>query len=192
MFIFDWVYGILAALGLYHKNAKILFLGLDNAGKTTLLHMLKEGRVAVHNPTIHPNQDELIIGKIRFKTFDLRGHETARRLWRDYFASGVDGVVFIVDAVDRERFPESKKELDALLTAEELANVPFLILGNKIDLGRAASEEDLRHQLGLFETYGKESRNDRPNVRPIELYMCSVVRKMGYGDGFKWLAQFLS
>jgi GTP-binding protein SAR1 len=69
------------------------------------------------------------------------------------------------------------------LTSEELANVPFLILGNKIDLGRAASEEDLRYQLGLFETYGKETKERDPNVRPIELYMCSVVRKMGYGDG---------
>jgi len=79
------------------------------------------------------------------------------------------------------------------LTSEELANVPFLILGNKIDLGRAVSEDDLRHQLGLFETYGKEPKaNAAPNVRPIELYMCSVVRKMGYGDGFKWLAQFLA
>lgn len=192
MFLYDWWYNVLAALGLYHKSAKILFLGLDNAGKTTLLHMLKEGRVAIHNPTIHPNQDELIIGKIRFKTFDLGGHEPARKLWRDYFASGVDGVVFLVDAVDRERFPEAKKELDALLSTESLANVPFLILGNKIDLGRAASEEDLRYQLGLFETYGKETKGERdPNIRPIELYMCSVVRKMGYGDGFKWLAQFL-
>mmetsp|Transcript_19777 Transcript_19777/g.19885 ORF Transcript_19777/g.19885 Transcript_19777/m.19885 type:complete len:193 (-) Transcript_19777:74-652(-) len=192
MFFYDWFYNVLAALGLYHKSAKILFLGLDNAGKTTLLHMLKEGRVAIHNPTIHPNQDELIIGKIRFKTFDLGGHEPARKLWRDYFASGVDGVVFLVDAVDRERFPEAKKELDALLSTESLTNVPFLILGNKIDLGRAASEEDLRYQLGLFETYGKETKGEKdPNVRPIELYMCSVVRKMGYGDGFKWLAQFL-
>jgi GTP-binding protein SAR1 len=81
---------------------------------------------------------------------------SARKLWRDYFASGVDGVVFIVDATDRERFPEAKRELDALLTSEELATVPFLILGNKIDLGRAASEEELRYQLGLFDTYGKE------------------------------------
>lgn len=192
MFVFDWFYNVLAALGLYHKNAKILFLGLDNAGKTTLLHMLKEGKVAIPRPTIHPNQDELIIGKIRFKTFDLGGHETARRLWREYFASGVDAVVFIVDAVDRERFPEAKKELDALLQSEDLGNVPFLILGNKIDLGRAASEEDLRYQLGLYDTYGKEPKGDKePSVRPIELYMCSVVRKMGYGDGFKWLAQFL-
>lgn len=39
---------------------------------------------------------------------------TARKLWRDYFASGVDGVVFIVDAVDRERFPEAKRELDVI------------------------------------------------------------------------------
>lgn len=80
----------------------------------------------------------------------------------------------------------------ALLLSDELANVPFLVLGNKIDLGSAPSEEDLRYQLGLYETYGKEAKNDKsPTIRPIELYMCSVVRKMGYGDGFKWLSQFL-
>ncbi len=175
-----------------HKEAKLLFLGLDNAGKTTLLHMLKEGRVSAHNPTMHPNTDELIIGKIKFKTFDLGGHETARRLWKDYFATGVDGVVFIVDAQDRTRLPESKRELDSLLSSEELHNVPFLVLGNKIDMPMSASLNELKQELGLEMSGGMGNPGERlPDVRPIELYMCSVIKKMGYGDGFKWLAQFL-
>ena len=143
-------------------------------------------------PTLHPNTDELIIGKIRFKTFDLGGHETARRLWQDYFTT-VDGVVYLVDALDRGRFPEAKKELDSLLTSDELANVPFLVLGNKIDMPSAASEEELKYALGLVDTYGKEAKADQnPNIRPIELFMCSVIRRMGYAEGFKWVAQFLA
>ena len=153
--------------------------------------MLKENRVQVHVPTLHPNTDELIIGNIKFKTFDLGGHETARRLWQDYFTT-VDGVVYLVDAIDRGRFPEAKKELDALLTSEELQEVPFLVLGNKIDMPTAASEEELKYALGLVDTYGKDKGPDGSATRPIELYMCSVIRRMGYADGFKWLSQFLS
>ncbi|CAH2046833.1 unnamed protein product, partial [Thlaspi arvense] len=149
MFLFDWFYGILASLGLWQKEAKILFLGLDNAGKTTLLHMLK---------------DE------------------------------VDAVVYLVDAYDKERFAESKRELDALLSDEALATVPFLILGNKIDIPYAASEDELRYHLGLtnFTTgKGKVTLADSA-VRPLEVFMCSIVRKMGYGEGFKWLSQYIN
>jgi GTP-binding protein SAR1 len=105
----------------------------------------------------------------------------------------VDAVVYLVDAYDRERFSESKRELDALLSDESLANVPFLILGNKIDIPSAASEDELRYNMGLTNfTTGKGKVNfSDSNVRPIEVFMCSIVRKMGYGEGFKWLSQYI-
>lgn len=105
----------------------------------------------------------------------------------------VDAVVYLVDAYDKERFAESKKELDALLSDESLATVPFLILGNKIDIPYAASEDELRYFLGLTGvTTGKGIVNlEDSAVRPLEVFMCSIVRKMGYGDGFKWVSQYI-
>ena len=83
------------------------------------------------------------MGNIRFRTYDLGGHELARRIWSQYLAT-VDGVIFMVDASDSSRFELSKLELDKLLASEELKNVPFVVLGNKIDKRDAASEEDIR------------------------------------------------
>lgn len=104
---FSWFWDWLSYLGLSNKTGKILFLGLDNAGKTTLLGKLATDQVHVHRPTFHPNVEQLTLGGIKLKTIDMGGHFEARRLWKDYFTK-VDGVVFIVDAANPERFPEAR------------------------------------------------------------------------------------
>lgn len=102
--------------------------------------------------------------------------------------------MYLVDANQRDRFPESKKELDSLLSDDALSHVPFLVLGNKIDQPTAASEDELRMSLGLTNYTtgkGKVSLKDT-NIRAIEVFMCSVVRRMGYGEGLRWVSQYIA
>lgn len=113
-------------------------------------------------------------------------------MWKDYFPA-VDAIVFLVDACDRSRFIESKAELDSLLTDEQLSNCPVLILGNKIDRPGAASEDELRNLFALYgQTTGKgKIPRSELTGRPLELFMCSVLKRQGYGEGFRWLAQYI-
>ncbi|KAK4149794.1 ADP-ribosylation factor family-domain-containing protein [Chaetomidium leptoderma] len=174
----DWFYYPLAFFGLLRlQRAKVLFLGLDNAGKSTLLQMVSRGRRGIVAPTLHPTLEEWTIGRVVFATLDLAGHQEARRLWRDYLHD-TTAVVFIVDAKDPGRFDEAAAALHELSAMEQLARVPFAVLGNKIDHPDAVSEDFLRDRLGLWQI----------TIRPIELFMCSIAAKTGYGEGLRWLA----
>ena len=171
---------VLGYLGLYNKKANIVFLGLDNAGKSALLHVLKTDRVTQTRPTIHPHSEELKMGNLVLNTYDLGGHETARKIWKDYFPA-VNAILFLVDSVDVKRFPEAYKELNDILETPELVNIPIAILGNKIDMAGAVSIEELKAALHYDELMAKENR-------PMEVFMTSVTKKIGYSNALEWIS----
>jgi len=114
-----------------------------------------------------------------------------RKTWKNYFPQ-VDGIIYMVDSADPERFNESKKEFEAILNTPELAKVPIVILGNKIDISKAVSEDELRLSLGLAtKTNFGVNKLQELDGRPVGVFMCSVAQKIGYAEGFKWLGTFL-
>ena len=177
------VNSVLGYLGLYNKKANIVFLGLDNAGKSALLHVLKTDRVTQTRPTIHPHSEELKMGNLVLNTFDLGGHETARKIWKDYFPA-VHAILFLIDSVDVKRFEEARKELENILETPELVNIPIAILGNKIDMAGAVSEEELKEAIHYDELLARETR-------PMELFMASVTKKIGFTKALEWVSSKL-
>jgi len=93
-----------------------------------------------------------------------------------------------VDAADRTRFAEAREELHVLLNEPALQDVPLAILGNKIDIPVAASEEEFRRALGLAQhmTCGGAEKGA---ARPVEVFMCSITRRMGFAESFLWLSK---
>lgn len=174
---------------LFRKPASILFLGIDNAGKTTLVSKLKNNTNHVFLPTKHATKDVVEIGNLKALVVDIGGHKAVRFAWKDYFYN-VDGVVFIVDTEDQGRFEEVR---ESWASVTELAkDAPILVLMNKIDLlGHDTKSIKMDQQL-IGQLENSTGIAGKPNVEVVYL---SIVRESVYDkdsalcNGFTWLSK---
>ena len=131
------------------RHAKILMLGLDAAGKTTVLYKLKLNETVSTIPTIGFNVETVTpVKNVSFTVWDVGGQDKIRPLWRHYFI-GCEGLIYVVDSSDKSRFAEAQNELEWILDSDEMSGVPLVILANKQDLPQAVSPADLSGKLGL-------------------------------------------
>ena len=112
------------------KEMRILMVGLDAAGKTTILYKLKLGEIVTTIPTIGFNVETVEYKNISFTVWDVGGQDKIRPLWRHYFQN-TQGLIFVVDSNDRERVGEARDELHRMLQEDELRDAVLLIFANK-------------------------------------------------------------
>lgn len=156
-------------------------VGLDAAGKTTILYRLQLGEVQVTIPTIGFNVETLTHKKIELTCWDVGGRDKIRGLYRHYYQY-TEGIIFVVDSHDRERCDIAKDQLHSMLTEEQLQDVPVLIFCNKQDLPTAKSVSEITENLGL-----NSVRN-----RPWYIQACCAKDGEGLFEGLDWLVTALA
>ena len=129
----NWFSSILGRLWSTEREYRILILGLDGAGKTTILYKLHCGDVVRTVPTIGFNMETVKYKNVQFNVFDLGGQTNIRPYWRCYYQY-TDAVIYVVDSADMDRISISKQELVAMLQEEELKKASLLVFANKQDL----------------------------------------------------------
>lgn len=171
----------------YKEEKKVIILGLDNAGKTTMMEQfktifkMKAMDLDKITPTIGFNVAKIDIDKITALIWDLGGQTTLRSIWKNYFPE-VEGVLFVVDSCDRDRFAEANQVLDNVLDHPDLrATVPLLILANKQDHPMAASVEE------VSKVFRSTSENRQRTPRPSQLLPCSALKGTNLAHGIRWL-----
>jgi len=163
------------------EEMRILMLGLDAAGKTTVLYKLKLGEVVTTIPTIGFNVESVEYKNISFTVWDVGGQDKIRRLWR-YYYQGTQGLVFVVDSNDRDRVEDARDELMKLLGEDEMRDAALLVLANKQDLPNAMPAAELTEKLGLH------------CMRARRWYIQSTCATSGDGlyEGLDWMSRMLS
>lgn len=158
------------------KEIRILILGLDNAGKTTLLRRFCGDSIDKIEPTLGFSIKTLPHdGGYTLNFWDVGGQKSIRAYWRNYFES-TDGIIFVVDSVDRARLEQCREALLDLVQQERLAGAALLIFANKQDVAGALNVQEIAVslQLGTHESFRK---------RHWFIHACSAVSGSGLEAG---------
>ncbi|EPY81481.1 ADP-ribosylation factor 1-like [Camelus ferus] len=130
------------------KEMRILMVGLDAVGKTTILYKLKLGEIVTNIPTIGFNVETVEYKNISFTVWDMGSQDKIQPLWRHYFQN-TQGLIFVVDSNDREHVNEAREELMRMLAEDELRDAVLLVSANKQDLPNAMNAAEIMDKLGL-------------------------------------------
>merc|ERR1712233_116092 len=162
------------------KEMRILMVGLDAAGKTTILYKLKLGEVVTTIPTIGFNVETVEYKNISFTVWDVGGQDKIRPLWRHYY-QGTQGLIFVVDSNDRDRAEDAREELNKMLNEDEMRDAVLLVFANKQDLPNAMPAAEVTEKLGLA------------NMRNRQWFIQSACATTGDGlyEGLDWLSRTL-
>lgn len=175
--------GLLNSKNPQSKQAHILLLGLDSAGKSTLLYRLKFAETLATIPTIGFNVEMVQLqSSLTLTVWDVGGQEKMRTVW-DCYCENAHGLVYVVDCSEgKKRLEDSRKEFKHILRNEHIKNTPVVILANKQDLPGALSAEDITRMFKV-----KKLCSDRNwYVQP-----CCAVTGEGLYDGFRKLTEFV-
>jgi len=171
---------IARALGLSKEEARILVIGLDNSGKTTLINHLKPKKATTLEvtPTVGFQVEEFSKNNINFTVYDMSGQGRYRSLWEHYYAD-VQAIIYVLDSSDRLRMCVAKEELEQLLGHENIkaTRCPILFFANKMDMAGALSLEECMDELGL----------DKVREKPWHITSSNAVTGAGITEGIEWL-----
>lgn len=159
---------------------KVIIVGLDNAGKTTILYQFLMGEVVHTSPTIGSNVEEVVWRNIHFLMWDIGGQETLRSSWSTYYTNA-EYILLVVDSSDRERLNLTKQELHRMLQHEDLHKSSVLILANKQDVKGSMTAADISRELNL--TSLKSHR--------WQIQGCCALTGEGLQQGLEWMASQL-
>jgi small GTP-binding protein len=168
------------------REVKVMMLGLENAGKTTILKRLKLGAsVATVIPTIGFNVETIPSNGINFTLWDVgRLFYLGVPLWDGYFKD-CNALIIVVDAADRAHLAEAVAQIHRMVMGRDsLRGVPVLIFSNKQDMPNAMSTAEVADALELHRL--SESMSMPWFVQP-----CTGLDGVGLSEGVAWLASIL-